>query len=79
MVALCWWSGGGVKTGFLCVAFDVLELGWETRLASSSKIHLPLPPECTSTTWLNYLLLGKIASFICSGPQTEIKALFILS
>jgi hypothetical protein len=34
------------KTGFLCVALVVLELVLLTRLASYSKIHLPLPPEC---------------------------------
>jgi hypothetical protein len=33
------------KTGFLCIALAVLELTLQTRLASNSEIHLPLPPE----------------------------------
>jgi hypothetical protein len=35
-----------LETGFLCVALAVLELTLETRLASNSEIHLPLPPKC---------------------------------
>ena len=34
------------ETGFLCVALAVLELTLQTRLASNSEIHLPLPPKC---------------------------------
>jgi hypothetical protein len=34
------------EIGFLCVALAVLELTLETRLASNSEIHLPLPPQC---------------------------------
>ena len=33
------------ETGFLCVALTVLELTLETRLATISEIHLPLPLE----------------------------------
>ena len=33
------------ETGFLCVALAVLEPTLQTRLASNSEIHLPLPPE----------------------------------
>jgi hypothetical protein len=38
--------GGGFETRFLCVALAVLELTLQTRLASNSEIHLPLPPKC---------------------------------
>jgi t-SNARE complex subunit (syntaxin) len=34
------------KTVFLCVSLAVLELTLSTRLASNSKIHLPLPLNC---------------------------------
>jgi hypothetical protein len=34
------------ETGFLCAALAVLELTLQTRLASNSEIHLPLPPKC---------------------------------
>ena len=40
------WGGGGVETGFLCIALAILELTLKTRLASNSEIHLPMPPKC---------------------------------
>ena len=42
---LFFFGGGGVETGFLCIALAVLELTL-ARLASNSEIRLPQPPEC---------------------------------
>lgn len=35
-----------LETECLCVALKILELDIETRLASNSQLHLPLPLEC---------------------------------
>jgi hypothetical protein len=34
------------EAGFFCVALVVLEFTLQTRLASNTEIHLPLPPQC---------------------------------
>lgn len=33
-------------TGFYSIALAGLKLAMQARLASSSKLHLPLPPKC---------------------------------
>jgi hypothetical protein len=56
------------ETGFLFIALAVLELTLETRLASNSEIHLPLPPECQDLLLFNGWLLFYCAHAPFSPP-----------
>ena len=78
-------GGGGVETGFLCIALAILELTLKTRLASNSEIHLPLPPKFWDSRCapllpglFEFLQVSFICLFVCfqnkvyipqSGPK----------